>query len=129
MAHATGERGGGAGQRWLYWTATTLTVKTFDGRAPDTALWAFPSSASKWMMRINGAAVTACVENIDFVGGTARGHQRWAPPRSTTFSYSEFHAFHGRSLHRGAALAVPRDRRERARGGGAGRLRIFRSAG
>ncbi len=80
-----------------YWTATTLTVKTFDGRAPDSSLWAFPSSASKWSMRINGAAVTACVENIDFVGGyraeiNAVGQ---FTAIDTTFSYSEFHAFHG----------------------------------
>lgn len=80
-----------------YWTATTLTVKTFDGRAPDSSLWAFPSSASKWSMRINGAAVTACVENIDFVGGyraeiNAVGQFTTI---NTTFSYTEFHAFHG----------------------------------
>lgn len=80
-----------------YWTATTLTVKTFDGRAPDSSLWAFPSSASKWSMRINGAAVTACVENIDFVGGyraeiNAVGQFTTI---NTTFSYTESYAFHG----------------------------------
>jgi len=80
-----------------HWTATTLTVKTFDGRAPDTSLWAFPSSASKWMMKINGAAVTACVENIDFVGGYRADINAVAQFTAidTTFSYSEFHAFHG----------------------------------
>lgn len=80
-----------------YWTATTLTVKTFDGRAPDASLWAFPSSSSKWMMRINGASVTACVENIDFVGGYRAYITSVAQFTAidTTFSYSEFTAFDG----------------------------------
>lgn len=80
-----------------YWTATTLTVKTFDGRAPDASLWAFPSSSSKWMMRINGASVTACVENIDFVGGYHANITSVAQFTAidTTFSYSEFMAFNG----------------------------------
>lgn len=80
-----------------YWTATTLTVKTFDGRAPDSSLWAFPSSASKWSMRINGGSVTAYIENIDFVGGYRAevNAVRQFTTINTTFSYTEFHAFHG----------------------------------
>lgn len=80
-----------------YWTATTLTVKTFDGRAPDASLWSFPSSASKWSMRINGGSVTACVENIDFVGGYRADINAVGQFTAidTTFSYSEFRAFHG----------------------------------
>ena len=70
-----------------YWTATTLTVGPSTSRAP-TPRCGRSVERVQGMMRINGAAVTACVEGIDFVGGYRRTSTRVAQFTAVpTFSY------------------------------------------
>lgn len=51
-----------------FWSAGTLTIKTFDGRAPDSSIIAPLSSGTRWMIRV-ALGVNVYVEGIEFLGG------------------------------------------------------------
>jgi hypothetical protein len=79
-----------------YWTATTLTAKTFDGRAPDGSVWALPSGSGKWSMRVV-SGVNFYMEDIELIGGYRAdivSAGQFTASRCG-FGYSEFMAFNG----------------------------------
>jgi hypothetical protein len=74
-----------------FWSAGTLTIKTFDARTPDASIIAPLSSSSRWSLRIV-TGVSAYVSGIDFLGGYRCDVNNVAQFTSVdcTFGYAEY---------------------------------------
>lgn len=74
-----------------FWSAGTLTIKTFDARTPDASIIAPLSSSSRWSFRIL-TGVSGYLSGIDFLGGYRCDVNNVAQFTTVdcTFAYAEY---------------------------------------